>query len=193
MNRIVQAAAGEFRRNGYAGTTTAAVAREAGVTEAQLFRYFGSKAELFRETVFEPLDRHFTGFLEQHRPLTSDSRTLEENTRLYTSELRRFISEHSELLTSLVVAQTYASGTDHGVGRINSLAAYFDHGAAMMRARLKGKPEVDPKLMVRMAFASVLASVMFRDWIFPKGLASDEEIAAATNAFVQRGIAANAD
>src|SRR6516165_1028616 len=58
LNRIVQAATAEVKRSGYAGTTTAAIAAKADVTEAQLFRYFGSKSNLFRETIFEPIDRH---------------------------------------------------------------------------------------------------------------------------------------
>jgi hypothetical protein len=95
------------------------------------------------------------------------------------------------MLTSLVVAQTYDSGTGHGVGEINSLDTYFDRAASMMTKRIKGKPRVDPKLMVRVSFVSVLASVMFRDWIFPPGLASEGDITAAINDFVMEGIGAN--
>jgi AcrR family transcriptional regulator len=54
--RILKAAAAEFRRAGYIGATTAAIAQKADVTEAQLFRYFGSKSNLFREAIFRPLD-----------------------------------------------------------------------------------------------------------------------------------------
>lgn len=189
LNRIVRAARDEFKRSGFSGTTTATIARKADVTEAQLFRYFGSKANLFQETIFKPLDQHFLDFTQKHHVRSGDaSGTNKEIRNLYTTELQRFISDHSEMLTSLVSAQTYDSGAAHGVGNIDSLQAYFDHGAAMMTARLKGKPKIDPKLVVRMAFASVLASVMFKDWIFPAGLARDEEIEAAVNAFVMEGI-----
>jgi hypothetical protein len=60
-----------------------------------------------------------------------------------------------------------------------------------MSQRLKGDYKVAPKLMVRVSFAAVLACVMFKDWIFPPGLASDEEIRAAINDFVREGIGAN--
>jgi hypothetical protein len=46
---------------------------------------------------------------------------------------------------------------------------------------------------VRVSFVAVLACVMFKDWIFPPGMASDEEITAAINDFVMEGIRVNFD
>ena len=40
-------------------------------------------------------------------------------------------------------------------------------------------------------FGAVLASVMFKDWLFPEGLASDEQITIAVNDFIKEGIRAN--
>jgi AcrR family transcriptional regulator len=190
LNRIVQAASEEFRRSGYAGTTTATVARKADVTEAQLFRYFGSKSNLFRETIFKPINQHLLDFTNKHHQAGATP-TNKQLVQLYASELQHFISEHSEMLTSLVVAQTYDKDTAHGVGEIDSLLAYFERGAAAMSGRLKGKPKVNPKLMVRVTFASVLACIMFKDWIFPKGLASSSETEAAINTFILEGLSAN--
>lgn len=191
LNRIVQAATEEFKRQGYSGATTASIARKAEVTEAQLFRCFGSKANLFRETVFKPLDQHIMEFSARHIPDLGRAEVSKEMTQAYTSELQRFIAGHSRMLMSLVVAQTYGSEMPHGVGEIDSLGMFFDHGAAMMQKRLKGKAKIDPRLMVRLAFVAVLGSVMFRDWIFPRGLASDSELEAAINTFVMEGIGAN--
>jgi hypothetical protein len=44
---------------------------------------------------------------------------------------------------------------------------------------------------VRVSFAAVLANLMFRDWLFPPGIASDTEIREAIAAFVIEGIEAN--
>ena len=74
---------------------------------------------------------------------------------------------------------------------INSLQTYFDRGASMMALRLKDRAKVDPRVTVRVVFGAVLASVMFRDWMFPPGLANDEEITAAVNDFIREGIHAN--
>jgi TetR/AcrR family transcriptional regulator len=49
---ILRAAEDLFSQSGYAGTTTAEIARTAQVTERTLFKYFPSKQELFRRILF---------------------------------------------------------------------------------------------------------------------------------------------
>jgi len=180
LNRIVGAATEEFNRYGFAATTTAAIAARAGVTEAQLFRYFGSKSNLFRETIFNPLSHHLKNFLAEHLPDGADQRELR---KLYAAELQRFVSEHSGALTSLIFAETYDHGSDVGVSGIDSLRTYFERGAATMRARTKRKPKVDPDFFVRISFVTVLGCVMFKRWIFPRSIGNAEEVSAAINDF----------
>jgi AcrR family transcriptional regulator len=189
LNRIVKAAREEFNRSGFAGATTAAIARKAEVTEAQLFRCFGSKANLFRESIFKPVDQHFLRFINQHMPEIRNAPSTAQMTDLYATELQRFIRENSGMLASLVMAQTYDSGAEPP--GINSLHTYFDRGASMMAQRLQDRARVDPRLTVRVVFGAVLASVMFKDWLFPTDLASDEEITTAVNDFIKEGIRAN--
>lgn len=191
LDGIIKAASDEFKRFGFAGATTGAIARKADVTEAQIFRYFGSKSNLFRETIFKPLDQLLLNFINRQPARGRKGSDIREGNQRYTTELQRFITEHAETLTLLMVTQKYDNGGAHGVGEINSLSSYFEHGAASIECRLTGKPKVHPKLMVRVAFASVLGCVMFRNWIFPRGLANDEEITAAINDFVMEGISSN--
>jgi AcrR family transcriptional regulator len=188
LSRIVRAATAEFKRNGYSGTTTAMIARKADVTEAQLFRYFGSKANLFRETIFKPLDQQFDAFAKKHVVGKAEHAGVVAD--LANTEMQKFISEHIAMLTSLVVVQIYDAGVAHGVGKIDSLSTFFNHSADLMK-KILPKPEVPPDLMVRLPFATVLAAVMFKDWIFPPGLASDKDIQDAINTFVREGISAN--
>ena len=190
---IVKAAAEEFERRGFSGTTTARIAEKADVTEAQLFRYFGSKANLFRETVFDPLDQHLLNFVRQHVPADSGQENLGDKAKLYITELQRFINEHSGTLASLVVAGMYDSGTANGVGDSKGLGSYFEHGAAIMEGRMGENPRIDPKLMVRVSFAAVLACIIFKDWMFPRGLANEAQIREAINTFVLEGLNANFD
>ena len=188
-NTILHAAAEEFKRLGFAGATTAGIARRADVTEAQLFRYFSSKSQLFREAIFEPLEEQLRAFTDTHHDGESHA-LFEENSALYIEQLRRFVTDNVDMITSLVVAQTYEKEAGQGVGAIQSLQRYFERGEATMRER--GDPaKVDPKLMVRVSFVAVLACVMFRDWIFPPGIASEEEINHAITTFVVEGISAN--
>jgi AcrR family transcriptional regulator len=190
-DRLLQAARQEFKRVGFAGATTAAIAQNAGVTEAQLFRHYGSKVGLFHEAIFKPLDAHFEQFNQRHLNEVSEVENIRDQAQLYIAELRDFIGEHAQMILSLLVAQTYSPESTQSVGDIDSLREYFQHGADTMLSRMSGQPKVDPQLMVRVSFAAVLANVIFKDWLFPKGLASDQEIGAAITDFVINGISVN--
>lgn len=193
MERILQAATEEFEAFGFAGATTAAIARRADVTEAQLFRYFSSKAELFQAAVFEPLNRHLRTFLSGQISDLADAKDVDDKSRLYITELQHFLSQHASLWMTLLAAEKYAPEGVHGVAQIDGLQTYFERGAATMKSRLgKSAALVSPELMVRVSFASVLGCVLLKDWIFPKGLASDTKIRAAINDFVMNGVNANA-
>jgi AcrR family transcriptional regulator len=189
---VLAAAEREFEAAGYAGATTSAIARRAGVTEAQIFRLYPSKQALFRAAIFEPLNRHFAEF--QARVLDGGAGgSQRELARRYIAELQAFIGEHSRMLMSLIVASAYDRDSGEGPAEIAALQDYFAHGAATMAARVGGEARVDPSLMVRVSFAAVLANALFADWLFPPGLASAEAIREATAAFVIDGIRANAD
>jgi len=188
---LLASAREEFNRFGYAGARTAAIARNADVTEAQLFRYYDSKAALFKDAVFEPLNRHFSEFNTRQLSdalATSGHREME---RRYIAEFHRFLQEHAPLLLSLMVAETHSSDDTRSLAEIDSLRSYFDRGAAMMAARVGRNAPVDPELMVRVSFASVLGCVLFRDWLFRGTSAGADEVDNAIMAFVLDGINAN--
>ena len=193
IDRIREAACDEFERNGYAGTKTAEIARKAGVAEPLIFNNFGSKAGLFRDSVFEPLNRHFVQFCATHLVEAGDSDGLREHSQQYIQELRQFIEHHSRTLSSLVATQMYASKDVQGLSQIEGLHEFFSRAAARHMSRLTGKPKIPPKLVARVSFACILACVIFRDWLFPEGLASADEINAAISDFVLDGVNANAD
>jgi AcrR family transcriptional regulator len=192
-HKLLQAARDEFRRFGFSGATTAAIARNAGTSEAHLFRHFPSKAELFQEAVFEALNEHFSAFNAKNPPEMEDTRNRRHQVRLYISELQEFLREHSNLLLSLIAAQTFTSGALNGKTEIDSLKAYFKRGSAMMRKRVHGKTKVDPNLLVRVTFAAVLGCVIFRHWVCPAGTANDAEFSEACIDFLIEGISVNSD
>jgi AcrR family transcriptional regulator len=63
--RIIAAALGAFARAGYAATTMNDIARAAGMAVANLYRYYGSKEELFEAAVPQSLVDRFDGLLEK--------------------------------------------------------------------------------------------------------------------------------
>lgn len=61
---IVRAARAVFGRDGYARTTTDAIAREAGVSTRTLYKHFGSKERLFSVVLAESATRVADAFLD---------------------------------------------------------------------------------------------------------------------------------
>lgn len=187
---ILTAAAREFEENGFAGATTAAIARRADTTEAQIFRFFESKAGLFHEAIFRPLNQHFSEFQSRHITPADSKEPLDTLASRYIGELQSFMEQHSGMLLSLIVADSYSPGAAQRISEVDGLKGYFERGAATMRGRGGGGP-VAPELMVRVSFAAVLACVVFKDWLFPAGLASEEDIRRAVAMFTIDGIRAN--
>jgi AcrR family transcriptional regulator len=177
---ILAAARAEFDARGPSGATTAAIARRAGVTEAQLFRYFPSKALLFREAVFGALNAHFAEFRATTGPLDPGDGSA---ARRYIAELAGFLAANRRAMVALLASQTFAGGEEGGP--IDALSDYFEAGAALRAARTGG---ADQAMAVRVSFAAVLGAVVFRDWLFPPGLAAPAEIEAAFADFVLKGL-----
>lgn len=187
--KILDAARSEFDQHGPNGATTAAIARRAGVTEAQLFRYFPNKAALFREAVFGALNTHFAAFQAAQQPFTLDDRAAAKR---YIAELTAFLRSNRQLMLALLASQAFASDPSASEP-IAALSAYFDAGAAM-RSKRTGDPtrdgpeRQDHKLAVRVSFAAALGAVMFHDWLFPADLASPVEIEVALTDFILDGV-----
>jgi AcrR family transcriptional regulator len=70
--QVLAAAARAFARTGYAGTSTDAVAKEAGVSQPYVVRMFGTKAELFRAVFAAALDAILVTFAEEFDRIDAD-------------------------------------------------------------------------------------------------------------------------
>lgn len=185
---VLAAAEAEFAASGYAGATTAAIARRAETTEAQLFRYFPTKGALFRAAMVEPLGAHFQRFMARTMAPDAGGGALERQAGDYIAELQDFISKHERMFLSLVAAEAYPAGDVEGLDGIDALHDYFARGAATMQARTGGDAKIAPELMVRVSFATVLSCAIFRDWLFPPELASGDALRGAVVRFVLDGL-----
>ncbi len=192
-DRILSSARETFQVLGFGGATTAAIAARAEVSEAQLFRHFPSKAALYREAVFVPLNAHFCAFLARQTKDADKAETARERARDYIVELQDFLGDHGKMLLSLLVAEAYTPEQSPRVGEIDSLSAYFDRGAAIHASRVGALSESDPQLMVRVSFAAMLGCVLFKDLLIPQGLASEKAIQGAVTAFMLDGVSDHAD
>jgi AcrR family transcriptional regulator len=60
---VVKAALTEFARSGFAGTSTEAVAKRAGISQPYVFRLFATKKDLFLAVINSCYDRIYNAFL----------------------------------------------------------------------------------------------------------------------------------
>ena len=79
---VLDAAVRAFARGGYAGTSTDAVAREAGVSQPYVVRIFGTKLDLFLEVFHRVMERIGTAFADELASGPFDPESEEDWTRL---------------------------------------------------------------------------------------------------------------
>ena len=191
IDRIISAASDEFELHGYAGATTAAIARKAGVAEPLIFSNFGSKSNLFHASIFKPLNQHLKDFCATHPvdKAKSDASS-RELTRKYILELEGFIDQHSRKFVSLFFEQTYVN-TDNGLHNIEGIQDYLSYAISMQASGRNGQPKIAPQIMARLSFAAIFSCVIFREWIFPSGVAGKDEVLSSLPDFIIDGLNAN--
>jgi len=187
--RLLSAAREEFGARSFSGATTAAIARRAGVAEVQMFRYFPSKAALFREAMFAPLIDHFRSFNAQHAAKAVDEDSAREHARLYIVELQAFLEEHARDLFSLAAAQRFEGKEVRAPGPgIADLQSYFSESVEQMSRRSRPASAIDPEKLVRVAFGTLLGCLTYRDWLFPCAPEEAGEFDEAVREFILQGV-----
>lgn len=184
VDRIIQAANEEFERNGYAGTKTAVIAEKAGVAEWLIFSYFGTKSKLFHEAIFRPLNQQFLNFSTEHLTDPNDEVTMRQQSRQYILELQKFIESHSKMFMSLAVAQAYEHDNIDSKKQLEGLEEYLAKAADLAKMRRSTIRGYDPELMARMSFAATFGAVLFKDWIFPKEVVSENDFSEVLSEFI---------
>lgn len=181
LDDIVRAAQAEFKENGYERTTTAAIGRKAGVSESQIYRYFATKLDLFHASIFHLIERDMTEFYHERKAAFASGKydgTINAFSAKRVFEMLSFFRKNSEAIITLMFAKEYVPDAK-GLGEIASMNDFFERSTeAILEWRgtegIKGK--ANPNLLMRSLFLSILANAIFRDIVFPPGIASDEEI-----------------
>jgi AcrR family transcriptional regulator len=190
--QLLDAASAEFLQKGFTAARTASIARKADATEAQLFRYFGSKRGLFREAIFRQLSLDFADFgIDSFAGLQETSSKEQQTANDYITNLQGFLVEHADLLTTLLAMPAEIEGSTDEPVAIDGLQDFFAVCTKVMASRVTGTPPVAPALMARFAFATVLGATLFQHWIFPRGLADQEELENGLATFIVEALRAN--
>jgi AcrR family transcriptional regulator len=94
LEKILDAAAGVFARQGYLGANLNDVAREAGVTKPTLYNYFECKAELYSEM----LGHVHKKFMRELDRAAAGEESVREKMRAVLEAHYRFARENAELV-----------------------------------------------------------------------------------------------
>jgi AcrR family transcriptional regulator len=150
---ILSAARQVFAARGYAHSSTREIAEAAGVSEALLFRYFGTKAKLFEVAIVVPF---------QH---LMDAGVAEWRDGADVGWLYDLLSQNRDLVVALLAAQAHEIDlSDHP-----ELADALDrlHVAGEIELALRGLAGVEVPAPVPVTFAMIFALAVFADWLFP--------------------------
>lgn len=188
--RLLAAARAEFRTSGYAATT-AAIAGKAEVTEGQLYRYFDSKSDLVREAVFKPLNEELAQFSAKYLSLISSMEDRKDRIRKYIDELHQFIKNNPEIIMAITSAKSSSGEDVVPMTELDSLPFYFDVGAVMLEGRQGANPNLNPKLMVKIIFASVLSTAILKDWLFSEATVDQDKLVDDLGEFLIGGVYSN--
>ena len=96
--QILGSALNVFIEKGYNGSTTVDIAKEAGVSEVTLFRYFDSKEQIFLEAI-EPI---LVTSLKESIIASKDLEPIKKLEYILKDRIR-FISEHNEVIKLILM------------------------------------------------------------------------------------------
>jgi len=188
--KMIEAARELFAARGYARTTTRDIAYRADSSEVLLFRYFQSKANLFREAVVDPFD----GFLKEFLPaqMAYDGDGPFGGSQDFVNDLFSAVTEHRDILFTLISTRIYESGAPEEQVNAAGFKEYFRVAVERIESELHEmgvKPAVSPAISSRISFAAVLATAMFRDWLFTNTDVDHADVVVALNKFIIGGMA----
>jgi AcrR family transcriptional regulator len=171
--RLLLAAAKDvFNRKGYAGASTREIADLAAVSETLIFRYFKSKAGLFREAVVRPFVALIDEEIERLSSRTDRAELTREDTRDFVAAMYDVFREHRALAALVFAADALVESELSASGVIDEVRAAIDRfvSYASEEARAVGKalPPASHDLAIRGHMAMVAGVATFGPWYFGK-------------------------
>ena len=160
------------------------------VSEALLFRHFGTKAKLFERAVLDPINEFVHDYVDQWQARSAADHTPEGISLAFVDGFYRLLSEHRDLVLALVTAQAYESIQE--LNDASPLSRLLDEleAVAGREAELRGF-EFDVQITVRLVAGMVMAMALLDDWLFPSGKRrpSRQRITNEMVAFMLHGLA----
>jgi AcrR family transcriptional regulator len=168
---IVAASRDLFARRGYEATTTRDIALEAGVTEAAIYRHFGSKSSLFETAVGHPYHQFMTDFMAQWTRDNLVPRSGEEVVADFVTGLYDALSANRDLILAYICAERFEAGALQRTGaesvvsrELRAMDEWVRRGSDQLAFH-----DIDIPVTLRCSFAMVMGLVLHDDLLFEPG------------------------
>lgn len=170
---LLESATYLFNERGYSASTRD-IADRAGVYESLLFRYFGSKAGLFREAMVVPLVDFVEGFVTEHSEAAELGEPVFELTKSFVGGLFDLLRGHRGLVAALWSTATFDGSDLSAAGLAEDVWQAFDKIVNVGRAAVRDHPGRNE--IVTRAIVSMVAGMAVADRAFEYGLPSRDDI-----------------
>jgi AcrR family transcriptional regulator len=163
---LLDAAREVFATRGFRGARTKEIADKAGVSEALLYRHFGSKAGLFEEAILEPVNSFVGEFVERWRTEWDQSRPFHETVGAFMEGMYDLMREHRSSVLALLAAQSFEDDMNgHPDNRpLFAMLADLEEIASVESKSRHFDP--DPVLTTRVAVTLAVAMGLLEDFLF---------------------------
>ncbi|EME19661.1 TetR/AcrR family transcriptional regulator [Rhodococcus triatomae] len=161
---VLAAATTAFARGGWSGTSTDAVAKEAGVSQPYVVRMFGTKAELFREVFARALGRIVEAFDTELDRIEADPDAPAAGSEDYWSRLGSAYGDliaDGDMLLVLMHGFTAGGTPEIGAQARSAMAQIY----TLIRTRTGCAPEVARQFIANGMLLNVLLSMRAPDHV----------------------------
>jgi len=162
---VLEAARELFDQRGFERVSTREIAEHAGVTQAAVFRHFGTKTDLFVEAVGQPLSAFITEYLRRWIDGGHGRDTSIQDTTAFVDGLYALLLDNRPLLAALA-GQVGEPSEPVRARFLQELFARLEREVTV-EVRTKSNETMDLVYAVRFAFALVYGVAMLDDTLFP--------------------------
>jgi AcrR family transcriptional regulator len=165
---LLDAARDLFAERGFKGTSTRDVAERAGVSEVMIFRHFGSKANLFQESVVEPFTSFMQRYITDYRSREHGKLSPEEEGRVFYTGLFNVLRAERAALLALMAARQFDDLPDSASAEVQEAFGQvlrLVEEVVSTEAEERQFTDFDLVPTVRVMFSMVLAAALHGDWM----------------------------
>lgn len=187
---VLRAARELFEERGYEQVGTREIASRAGVTQALIFRHFGTKANLFIEAALQPSYEFVASYVRRWTDDGYGSGDSARDTEDFVSGLYRLLLDNRKLLVALT-GQASGASPEVPAQAAALLREIFDRleREVDLEIQAQGRKTMDAAYAVRFTFALVYGAAMLDEALFPAGQPRPDHASVASEmaGFVLRG------